>query len=961
MHKRLLIIPFLLLAIAASAQTSLRVDPDSVKFVNTELVIRNNTKDIAGYLYNTGNGKTVFRKLGKGIQFRVGTAGFPATGDSIYQNSALSGYFLKVLRNGLLQYRDTAQGVKVDESIGKITFYPVLQNNDVIYIEALTGIDFSLNGATANGGTVGTDSLKLNAGTFDNGNKTFTLRWLTNAKSLYIGPRIVGIGSSTLAGYGLTAPDRLGDKIQTWLTTNTYGAVWENLSVAGYSSNDVLPVASGGVLGHNIESALSSNPDFIFVSLPTNDPSAGLTITQSLANFRKIDSLAMAKGVPVFFETTQPRTSYNNAQQLMLKQLADSIRTIWPKRYVEGFKDVVDPATTAAILPQYNNGDGVHLTSAGNQFIANSLFDRWLEYFQPVKTVKRYVVDSSLDKSTWSTFKIETEPNVVKNNYARFNEGKQYFRVRAELKDGTYTAYSNIATLDQINNPTLPGVNDYTYRLLIDLGGDGVTTLNGSNQVDGKPTPSPDNAGKYWNNWFGVGGVAGFADKSALNALKTTTNEATTMSVQIIGLPQGTFGSSDTKSINYSGFNVPVGDYPSQAVYDNMFIHSSVNPDGIVMRIKGLAKNNTYYIKLWGARLDDASTPRTLQAKLSSETWATAQSVDTKYPTTGTGDYSRAVTFNYISGLDSVDINLRTGGTSTFSHVSVVDIGVVGPLPLIPQIKLRDTSTTASTITLTANAINGASIASFNWSQISGPNTSTIAATTSATASISGLTNGTFIYRVTGTDTSGKVLSTDATVKVFPDNGGKKTLRVHFSKTPVATIPGWFNVYGQAAGTHIVARDSLGTNWTIDNVSDATTYWAPYAGNSSSNTDGSTTGNNSGVVPDIVLQGLWYNYSLKYAAGMDNLLIKGLNPAKTYTLKFYASRNTSASAPRYGAWRVNGGAEILQNASGNTTAETTVTGVAPDATGVIKLSVHAPSSASNGSFSYINGLVIQEN
>lgn len=961
MRKRLLIIPFLLLAIAASAQTSLRVDPDSVKFVNTELVIRNNTKDINGYLYNTGNGKTVFRKLGKGIQFRVGTTGFPAPGDSIFQNSTLSNYFLKVLRNGLLQYRDSTQGVKVDESTGKITFYPLLQANDVIYIEALTGIDFSLNGSPANGSTVVTDSLKLNAGTFDNGNKTFTLRWLTNAKSLYIGPRIVGIGSSTLAGYGLTAPERLGDKILAWLTTNTYGAVWENLAVAGYSSTDVLPVASGGVLGHNIESALSSNPDFIFVSLPTNDPSAGLSVTQSIANLRNIDSLASAKGIPVFFETTQPRTSYNSTQQLMLKQLADSIRAIWPKRYVEGFKDVVDPSTTAAILPQYDNGDGVHLTSAGNQFIANSLFDRWLDYFQPVKTVKRYLVDSSLDKSTWASFKIETEPNVVKNNYARFNEAKQYFRVRAELKDGSYSAYSNIATLDQINNPTLPGVNDYTYRLLIDLGGDGVTTLNGSNQVDGKPTPSPDNAGKYWNNWFGVGGVAGFADKSAFNALKTTTNEATTMSVQIIGLPQGTFGTSDTKSINYNGFNMPVGDYPSQAVYDNMFIHSSVNPDGIVMRIKGLAKNNTYYIKLWGARLDDATTPRTLQAKLSSETWATAQSVDTKYATTGTGDYSRAVTFNYVSGLDSVDINLRTGGTSTFAHISIVDIGVVGPLPLIPQIKLRDTSTTASTITLTANAINGASISSFNWSQISGPSTSTIGTTTGTIANISGLTNGTFIYRVTGTDTSGKVLSTDATVKVFPDNGGKKTLRVHFSKTPVATIPGWFNVYGQAAGTHIIARDSLGTNWTIDNVSDATTYWAPYAGNSSSNTDGSTTGNNSGIVPDIVLQGLWYNYSLKYAAGMDNLLIKGLNPAKTYTLKLYASRNTTASAPRYGAWRVNGGTEILQNALGNTTAETTVSAVSPDATGVIKLSVHAPTSATYGSFSYINAIVIQEN
>jgi len=431
--------------------------------------------------------------------------------------------------------------------------------------------------------------------------------------------------------------------------------------------------------------------------------------------------------------------------------------------------------------------------------------------------------------------------------------------------------------------------------------------------------------------------------------------------MQIIGLPQGTFGTSDTKSINYNGFTVAAGDYPFQAVYDNMFIHSSVNPNGITLRIKGLAKNNTYYIKLWGARLDDGSAPRTLQAKLGTETWATAQQVDTKYGTTATPDYNRALTFNYITGLDSVDINLRTGGTSTFAHVSVVDIGVMGTLPLIPQIKLRDTTTILNTIQLTANPINGASITSWQWSQIFGPNTSTVSNANSATASISGLTNGTFIYRVTGTDTSGKLLSSEATVKVFPNNNGKKTMRVHFSKTAATSIPGWFNVFGAVAGQRIIAQDTV-TQWTIDNVSDNTNYWAPFGGNSASNTDGSTTGNNSGIVPDIVLQGLWYNYSLKYAVGMDNLLIKGLNPSKTYTIKLYASRNNTATAPRYGSWRINGGAELLQNALNNTTNETQVTSVTPDANGVIKLSVHAPTNAgTNGNFSYINALIIQEN
>ncbi|QJB35682.1 SGNH/GDSL hydrolase family protein [Chitinophaga oryzae] len=960
MNKLILSVLFLLTGMITHAQAPISIEKDSIKILNAELVLRNKTKDVNGYLFNTGDGKTLFRKLGQTIQFRVGEPGYPAAGDSVYQHPALANYFIKVLRNGLLQYRNNTNGVGINDQSGKIVFYPALQANDKIYIEALGGVDLSLDGSDINIGTPSPPGTVLpKAGILESGSKAFILRWGTNAKTLYLSPRVVGIGSSTLAGYGLSYPDRLGDKINAWLVANTYNPTWDNLAVAGYSSKDILPVQNGGTLGHNIETAISLNPDFIFVSLPSNDPSAGIAINESIANLKKVDSLAQAKGVVVFFETTQPRTNYTASQQGMLRQLADSIRTLWPQRYVEGFKDLVDPTTAGAILPVYNNGDGIHLTSAGNQFIANNLFDRWLDYFQAVRGVKRYVIDSSLDKNSWSQFATEQEANVVKRSFPRFNNAKQYFRVKAELKDGTSSPYSNIATLDEKQNPSVPGVDDYNYRLLVDLGGDGINTLNGSTP-DGKPTPAPDTWGKYWNNWYGAGGVAGFADKAVITQLKTTTNSATRMSVQLLGLPQGTFGSSATKSINYNGFSVPIGDYPYQALYDNMFLHSSINPDGITLRVKGLVKTNTYYIKLWGARLDDNATPRTLQAKLGEETWATAQSVDTRYNLSGTPDYNRAVTFNGITGMDSVDLVLRVGSGSTFAHVSLIDIGVMGTLPVLPQLTLRDTTTTLSTMQLTAVPINGAVMSSYQWSQVSGPNTTTISNGSSATASIAGLTNGTFIYQVSGTTTTGEALSTQATVKVYPNNNGKKTLRVHFSKNPVTPIPGWFNVYNPNINQRVTMTDPV-TNWTIDNVSDAKAYWSSFSGAQASDTDGSTTNNNSGVVPDIVLKAFWFNYALKYTTGMDNLLIKGLNPGKTYTIKLYASRNSSAGGARYGVWRVNGGPELLQDAADNTTREEVVTNVIPDASGNIKLSVHSPSVTTNGDFSYINAVVIQEN
>lgn len=962
MFKQVLLIPLLLLGMTAVAQPPLRIEKDSVKIHNAELVLRNKTKDVTGYLYNSGDGVTMFRKMGKQVQFLVGTPGYPAAGDTVFQHPSLGGYTIKVLRNGLLQYRGNSNGVKIDDNNGSIVFYPALQQNDHIYIEALGGMDLSLDGTDVNPGTPASRGpLVLQTGAFENTGKTFTIRWTTNAKTLYLSPKVTGLGSSTLAGYGLNNPDRLGDKILLWLTNNTNSPTWDNLAVAGYCSKDVLPVLNGGASGHNIEAALNLNPDFIFVSLPSNDPASGISVNESIANLKKIDALAQQQGIPVFFETTQPRNNYTTQQKDMLRQLGDSIRAIWPKRYVEGYKDVAD-LTTGNILPQYDNGDGVHLNSTGNQFIANNLFDAWMDYFQSIKGVKRYVIDSSLDKTNWSQFAVEQDQNIVKRTYSRFNQAKQYFRVKAEMKDGTVTPYSNIATLEEKTTPTNPGVDDFNYRLLVDLGGDNINTLNGSNLPDGKPTPSPDASGKYWNNWFGIGGVTGFADKSTIAQLKTTTNATTNMSIQLLGAPQGTFGSSDTKAINYNGFKVPAGDYPYEAVYDNMFLHTSINPNGVTLRIKGLAKANKYYIKLWGARLDDTNTPRILQAKLGEESWTDAQSVDGRYATNGTPDYNRAITFSNVTGRDSVDITLRVGPSSTFAHVSIVDIGVMGTLPVVPQLKLNDTTTTLSTMQLTALPVNGASVTSYQWSQLSGPNTAVIGNGSTATASISGLTNGTFVFKVSGTTTSGEVLTAQTTVKVFPDNNGKKTMRVHFSKNQVTPIPGWLNMYNTSVNQRITMTDPV-TNWIVDNVSDSKLYWSPFAGSQAADTAGVTTGNNSGIVPDIVLKSYWFNYSLKYATGMDNLQIKGLNPAKTYTIRLVGARSNGGNPAilRFGAWHVNGGNEILQDIKDNTSQETVVSNVTPDANGVIKLSVNSPTLTANGDYSYINALIVIEN
>lgn len=68
MQKSILTCILVMSTIIVSAQTRLQVINDSVIITNGELIIRNSTRNVQGFLYNTGNGLTQFRSMGNGGQ-----------------------------------------------------------------------------------------------------------------------------------------------------------------------------------------------------------------------------------------------------------------------------------------------------------------------------------------------------------------------------------------------------------------------------------------------------------------------------------------------------------------------------------------------------------------------------------------------------------------------------------------------------------------------------------------------------------------------------------------------------------------------------------------------------------------------------------------------------------------------------------------------------------------------------
>ncbi|SEW52809.1 hypothetical protein [Chitinophaga arvensicola] len=138
--KRLLLILLSLGGMNVFSQAPIKILKDTVSLQRNNFVLQNTSREVKGFLVNKGSGNTVFAEVGKQFQFTAGVSpDFQLQGDSIYTNTYLAGKYVKVWRNGLLQYTNLPGGVKIDNNTGKIVFNPQLSAGDRIFIEALNG------------------------------------------------------------------------------------------------------------------------------------------------------------------------------------------------------------------------------------------------------------------------------------------------------------------------------------------------------------------------------------------------------------------------------------------------------------------------------------------------------------------------------------------------------------------------------------------------------------------------------------------------------------------------------------------------------------------------------------------------------------------------------------------------------------------------------------------------------
>lgn len=195
--------------------------------------------------------------------------------------------------------------------------------------------------------------------------------------------------------------------------------------------------------------------------------------------------------------------------------------------------------------------------------------------------------------------------------------------------------------------------------------------------------------------------------------------------------------------------------------------------------------------------------------------------------------------------------------------------------------------------------------------------------------------------KVVATDSKGKQSTQTITVHVTDKN--TKSIYVNLGSSGKTAAAPWNNWLGNRGAGNIISnlKDENNVATTID----VTTV----SGWSTITNLGHVTGNNSGVVPDAVLQsGIADN-----GAGKQ-IRFSGLNPSMRYNLVFVGSQNEGlVSTTQYAA----GAQTSLLDSRYNTNKTANLNNLVPDASG--NLTITATRTGSTA-YSYLNAIIIEE-
>ncbi len=169
----------------------------------------------------------------------------------------------------------------------------------------------------------------------------------------------------------------------------------------------------------------------------------------------------------------------------------------------------------------------------------------------------------------------------------------------------------------------------------------------------------------------------------------------------------------------------------------------------------------TNSVSVTGTATDSGTIVSTLWTQVSGP--STASIIN---PILLTTTISNLVVGTYVFRLTATD---NQGASSSDSVTIIVNAAVPVNVPPIANAGPDQNIQLPSNVILTGSATDSdGTIVSYLWTRVSGPNTPTINTPSNAVTSVSGLAEGTYVFRLTATDNNGATDTDDTVITVFP-------------------------------------------------------------------------------------------------------------------------------------------------------------------------------------------------
>ena len=172
-------------------------------------------------------------------------------------------------------------------------------------------------------------------------------------------PRIVFLGDSLTAGYGLARAEAVPSLIQARLDAEGYRYEVVNAGVSGDTS-------AGGL--SRLDWSLDGEVAVLVIELGANDGLRGLPVSQMKSNLSTIITRAKQRGIRVILTGMEAPPNYGQAYTAEFRQayrdLADEHDVVFVPFYLQG----------VAGDPTLNIADGIHPNAAGSKIIERAVW-----------------------------------------------------------------------------------------------------------------------------------------------------------------------------------------------------------------------------------------------------------------------------------------------------------------------------------------------------------------------------------------------------------------------------------------------------------------------------------------------------------------------------------------------------------------------------------------------------------